>query len=158
MKSLSLKAGLSESAVRDAITRGRSPSVDNFVRLAEALGVSPVWLLQGDERFRLRVPLVGVASGHETWTAKGGDKSADFDLDLASADVICIRIEGRQAVACLDRALSFEVASRSVELWRIVSTQATAPAAPFDAVAVNDCELLGAGEISRRKRRRYRVL
>lgn len=95
MKSLSLKAGLSESAVRDAVTRGRDPSIDNFVKIAEALGVSPVWLLQGDERFRLKVPTIGVATIHETWQAKPlKAASAQFDIDVAGSDVIAIRIEG----------------------------------------------------------------
>lgn len=94
MKSLSLKAGLSESAVRDMLTRGRSPSVENFVSIAETLGVSPNWLLQGDERFRLSIPSIGASASGETWVAKPSKTgNAQFDLDVANADMISLRIE-----------------------------------------------------------------
>jgi len=69
MKQLSLKAGLSESAVRDVLSRGREPGVDNFLKMAEAAGVSPSWLLQGDEGSRLNEPaeLAEVAGGSAGW-------------------------------------------------------------------------------------------
>ncbi|WP_181708779.1 LexA family transcriptional regulator [Chthonobacter rhizosphaerae] len=44
MKSLSLSAGLGETFVRDALKRGRKPSIDNFQKLAVALGVSTDYL------------------------------------------------------------------------------------------------------------------
>jgi len=95
MKALSLRAGLTESGIRDAIGRGRSPSIDNFVKIAEALGVSPVYLLQGDERFRLKVPIIGTASSHDMWVpSKVGKAATNFDLDVAGGDMISIRIEG----------------------------------------------------------------
>lgn len=95
MKSLSLRAGLTESAIRDAIGRGRSPSIDNFVKMAEALGVSPVWLLQGDERFRLKIPTIGVAGDGETWIAPSGRQaSSALDIDIAGSDLICVRVVG----------------------------------------------------------------
>lgn len=98
MKRLSLKAGLSESAVRDAVNRGRAPSVDTFVKLATAAGVSPSVLLQGDERFHLKIPLVGVATGAEAWTPfeETPDRRArdTVDFELGDTDILAIEIRG----------------------------------------------------------------
>lgn len=49
MKTASRAAGLGDTFVRDVIARGRSPRSDALVKLAEALGVSPQWLLTGEE-------------------------------------------------------------------------------------------------------------
>lgn len=45
MKSLSLAAGLGETAVRDILKRHSSPSADKVMALATTLGVSAGWLL-----------------------------------------------------------------------------------------------------------------
>jgi transcriptional regulator with XRE-family HTH domain len=48
MKSLSLKAGLGETFVRDALKRGRKPSIENFKKLAAELSM-PVSFLMGED-------------------------------------------------------------------------------------------------------------
>lgn len=93
MKAVSLRAGLSESGLRDVLSRGVSPSIDTFVRISETLGVSPIWLLQGDEQFRLNVPVAGVIRDADVWHPAGGELSR-FDLDAATQELICIRVEG----------------------------------------------------------------
>lgn len=120
MKSLSLKAGLNPSAVRDAIVRGRIPSVDAFCAIADAAGVSPGWLLQGDERFRIEIPLVGYASGGEGWTPFPEQSNArareTVEFELGDHDVIAIEVRGdsmtpvyrdRDHLFCQRRAGSF---------------------------------------------------
>jgi lambda repressor-like predicted transcriptional regulator len=98
MKSLSLRAGLSESAVRDALMRGRVPSIDAFLAIATASGVSAGWLLQGDERFRIEVPLVGFVSGGEGWTPFPEQSTAHpqdkVEFELGDHDVIAIEVRG----------------------------------------------------------------
>lgn len=45
MKSLSAAAGQNETYIRDILQRNRTPTIDKFVRVAEALGVSASFLL-----------------------------------------------------------------------------------------------------------------
>jgi lambda repressor-like predicted transcriptional regulator len=45
MKSASKRAGLGETFVRDMLARGRRPSIENFVKLCEAIGLDPGPLL-----------------------------------------------------------------------------------------------------------------
>lgn len=98
MKSLSLKAGLSESGVRDILSRGVAPTVETFIAIASAAGVPPGWLLNGDERLKIQIPLVGYASGGEGWTpfhedaVKGTHDQVEFEL--GDHDVIAIEIRG----------------------------------------------------------------
>jgi len=96
MKSLSRAAGLSESAVRDVLNRGSDPTVDTFLAIAAAAGVSPGWLLHGDERFRIAVPLVGHASGGEGWTPFPEPATArdTVQFELGDHDVIAIEVRG----------------------------------------------------------------
>lgn len=67
MKSLSLAAGLGETAVRDALKRDRAPSLPNVIALADALQTSVGWLVgeesqasgdaaPSDEADKVRIP------------------------------------------------------------------------------------------------------
>ena len=94
MKRLSLKAGLGETTVRDIIERGRTPSIDNFVAIADALGVSPAFLLQGEERMRFKVPTVGIVSGGEGWTPVDGAQLDPLEFDFTDHDVIGLEVRG----------------------------------------------------------------
>lgn len=70
MRSASLKADLGETFVRDALKRGRVPSIDNLAALAKALGTNVNDLLE-DEPVRelIRVPL-------EVWDPASPDAGA----------------------------------------------------------------------------------
>lgn len=81
MKALSMRAGLSPGAIHDMLKRGTTPSVDNFIAIAEAAGVEPGWLLRGDDRFAIQVPLVGRVSGESWVDADAKLASVAFDLD-----------------------------------------------------------------------------
>lgn len=80
MKALSLRAGLGPGAVHDVLKRGMTPSVENFIAIAEAAGVEPGWLLRGDDRFAIQIPLIGKVSG-EKWVQDAKADSIGFDLD-----------------------------------------------------------------------------
>ena len=67
MKALSKKAELSESYVHAILKQGRTPSIDNFLRIATACGVEPCWLLFGDNRFRIQFPVIGRARQKDVW-------------------------------------------------------------------------------------------
>jgi transcriptional regulator with XRE-family HTH domain len=92
-----LKGKKNDSLVRDWINNGHEPSIDGFCALAELLGVSPLMLLQGDERFQVRVPLAGMSTGAERWTpfAEPGrgrtPEMADFTFGEGEAFAIEIR-------------------------------------------------------------------
>ncbi len=120
MKRLSLKAGLSESAVRDTLNRGTEPTVETFCAIASAAGVSPGWLLHGDERFRIEIPLVGIASGGEGWTPFAEQSTSrprdTVEFELGDHDVIAIEVRGdsmspvyrdRDRLFCQRRAANF---------------------------------------------------
>jgi SOS-response transcriptional repressor LexA len=61
MKSLSLKAGLNETYVRDILKRDRTPSIDKIGALADALGVSATDLL-GDTAGASVIPILSWVS------------------------------------------------------------------------------------------------
>lgn len=90
MKGVSLRAGLNETAARDVLKRGQEPGVDTFIKLAEAAGVSPVYLLLGDSRFRHEVPVIGHITGWHTWEMQ--DAADKLDLDLTDRDAIAISV------------------------------------------------------------------
>lgn len=93
MKGLSLKAGLSETAVRDIVKRGTSPSIDGFLAICGALGVTPGFLLYGKDAYMALVPIVGDTSPNESWVPSvREDRKMPFDL--ADEDPIAIRVRG----------------------------------------------------------------
>lgn len=94
MKAVSLKAGLGATFVRDLLEKNRTPSVNNFVAVCEAVGASPLALIYGDETPRVSVPVVGIASDGEGWVA-GPDPSLDLiNLALSNEDMIGIEVRG----------------------------------------------------------------
>lgn len=90
--------GSSETQVRDWLNRGMEPGVDGFCHLAGILGVSPLFLLQGDERFMVKVPLLGVSSGAERWTPfaePGKGKTPEMaDFDFGDGEVFVVEVRG----------------------------------------------------------------
>jgi transcriptional regulator with XRE-family HTH domain len=107
MKAASLKIGgrpgrpnaKADTQVRDWLNRGVEPGIDKFCKLAAVLGVSPLVLLQGDERFQLTVPLLGISTAAERWRlfeepSKGRPpERVDFDFN-GDRDVFAIEIRG----------------------------------------------------------------
>lgn len=94
MKRLSLKAGRGESFVRDLVNRDRTPSIENLKAIADALGVSPNWLLSGDDQLRLKVPVVGFASAGEGWTPFDDAQLGAVEFELDAPEYIAIEVRG----------------------------------------------------------------
>ena len=96
MKALSLKANLSPSTVHSIVSKGASPSIDNFLAICAALGVSPAQLLEGEFRQTKSIPIVGFVSAGEGWTpidhATGPEDKIEFDL--GAHDTIGIEVRG----------------------------------------------------------------
>lgn len=93
MKAVSRRASLGDTAVFDMLRRDRSPSIDNFIAVARAVGVSPAWLLSGDDQDRHQVPIVGIASAGDGWAP--GDDGLEFtDFLLSGRDLIAVEVRG----------------------------------------------------------------
>lgn len=99
MKALSLRAGMSAATVHTWFrgaggSRAVSPSIDNFIAIAEALGVSPEYLLTGGEAPRFLVPVVGIASAGEGWTAQPDTSADPLEMEIGDGDPVAIQVRG----------------------------------------------------------------
>lgn len=94
MKALSLKAGLPAATVHNMLKRGHAPSVDAFAAVAAALGVSPSYLLTGDEGGLITIPIVGTVSAGEGWVPIEDGGQDPIEFDLGSHDTIALEVRG----------------------------------------------------------------
>jgi transcriptional regulator with XRE-family HTH domain len=96
MKGLSKKAKLSAGYVSAVLKQGRTPSVDNFLKIAQACGVEPGWLLFGDGHFRVEFPVIGRAQEEEAWQPIDGDHvgKVAFAPGFAAVDMVVIEVLG----------------------------------------------------------------
>lgn len=94
MKGLSLKAGLHASTVQSILTRGTAPSVENFLAICQALGVTPAQLLDADEPSKLTIPVVGIVSAGEGWSPMDDDAGQVVDFELGAHDSIAVEVRG----------------------------------------------------------------
>ncbi len=67
-----------------------TPTVDAFLKIAAAAGVSATWLLTGEEESPVTIPLLGTVTG-ESWTPSE-DKA--LDLELRDFDLVGFRVSG----------------------------------------------------------------
>jgi hypothetical protein len=96
MKALSQRAKLSGSYVHAILKQGRTPSIDNFLKIAKACSAEPCWLLFGDDRFRIQFPVIGRAQQVEVWQPVNGDnvEKVVFEPGGAAADIVVIEVLG----------------------------------------------------------------
>src|SRR4030081_171625 len=104
MKAASLRAGLSETFVRDALVRGRVPTVENLAKLAEASGL-PVKAFFSEDFSNGQVRVVGfVGAGAETHLY--GEGQAPFDWAPAPPDArpstVAVRVRGTSMAGLID--------------------------------------------------------
>jgi phage repressor protein C with HTH and peptisase S24 domain len=104
MKAASLKAGLSETYLRDVLKRGRVPTLENFARLAEAFGL-PLTAFLTEEMPADLVPVVGdVGAGAETHLYREGQ--GPFDWVRAPRDAkpgtVAVRVRGTSMAGLID--------------------------------------------------------
>lgn len=94
MKGLSLKAGLHASTVQSILTKGTAPSVENFLAICQAMGITPAQLLEGSERSKLTIPVVGVVSAGEGWTPFDDNTNEAVEFELGAHDTIAVEVRG----------------------------------------------------------------
>lgn len=98
MRSVSQKAGLGPTAVRDMLRRGRSPSIDSMAAIARTLGVSVTYLLEGEAEPVVDIPIVGIVSGGEGWepidAADPASPLATIAFELGDDDFVGFEVRG----------------------------------------------------------------
>jgi hypothetical protein len=94
MKEISLKAGQGATFVRDIVYRERSPSVDKFAAVCEAIGVTPMWMIYGDEAPHITVPVVGIVAAGEGWLGTDNAKFEPLEFAIRGDDLIGIEVRG----------------------------------------------------------------
>ncbi len=104
MKAASLRAGLSETFVRDALVRGRVPTVENLAKLAEACGL-PLAAFVSSEFSDTKVRVVGfVGAGAQTHLYAEGQ--GPFDWAPAPPDAkpntVAVRVRGTSMAGLID--------------------------------------------------------
>src|SRR5262245_47040487 len=96
MRAVSKRAKLSDGYVHAILKQGRTPSIDNFLKIAKVCGVEPCWLLFGDHRFRIRFPVIGRAREKEVWQPVDRDdvEKVAFEAGPAAVDLVAIEVFG----------------------------------------------------------------
>jgi repressor LexA len=94
MKALSKRAKLSAGYVHAILKQGRSPSIDNFLKVAKACGVDPCWLLLGDSSSCTRFPVIGRARHMGVWQPVNAVEKVVFGPRGAAADMVVIEVFG----------------------------------------------------------------
>lgn len=93
MKEISLKAGQGATFVRDIVYRDRTPSVDKFTALCDAIGVTPMWMIYGDDAPHIAVPVVGIVAAGEGWV-QADAKFDPIEFSIRGDDLIGIEVRG----------------------------------------------------------------
>lgn len=93
MAEASRKAGLGDTTIRDVFKRDRDPSIETFLKIADALGVPAAYLLEGDKRYIPKIPFIGYASAGEGWCPVE-DLSDTLEARIIDKDPIAIGIQG----------------------------------------------------------------
>lgn len=94
MKELSLRAGLGETWVRDALQRAGGKggvNVQKLAALADALGMTLGELYEGDEALFQRIPICGYVDAGEDWKVGDGGR---IELRLDPGEPIAIEVRG----------------------------------------------------------------
>lgn len=86
-------AGLAENFIHDIFNKGKTPSVDNFARIADAVGLSMTELYTGDDRLRLHLHVVGVAHEGKMWTQLPPAKQHILPVDLFRNDLVSLEVQ-----------------------------------------------------------------
>jgi transcriptional regulator with XRE-family HTH domain len=94
-KTVSERMGMSAGWLSDTLNDKSNPKVSVFIKLAEALGVPPAYLLGDENAAGLTLPIFGVVSGGEGWTP--ADQSGPIDyatFAIHGEDIIVLDVRG----------------------------------------------------------------
>lgn len=109
-KGWSLRSGLNETAVRDAIRHG-NPTVETVLALARAANVSPAYLLFGEHPPESHIPVQGIVSAGEGWEIPDGARFDPVEFTVDGTDVFAIEIRG-DSMTPVYRSGDFLICSR----------------------------------------------
>ena len=92
---MSERAGLHRSSLSNIIAEGSTttPSITNFLAIAEVVGLSPSYLLGLDEQSKIAIPTVGIATNAEEWSPIEGVKD-EFTFEVRGYDLIGVEVRG----------------------------------------------------------------
>ena len=76
------------------LTDGHSPSIDRFLAIAKALGVSPEYLLTGGTVRTVSIPIVGIVAAGEGWTHVDQHPNDAVEFEAGDSDLIAIDVRG----------------------------------------------------------------
>lgn len=93
MKGWSLRAGLNETAVRDAIEKG-NPTYRTLVALALERGMNPAELAFGAVMPKTEIKVVGIVSAGDGWTAPDDPDDGVIEFAINGGNMIAIEVRG----------------------------------------------------------------
>jgi hypothetical protein len=93
MKGWSLRAGLNETAVRDAIESG-NPTYRTLVALARERGMNPAELAFGTVMPKTEIKVVGIVSAGDGWTNPDDPDDSVIEFAINGGNMIAIEIRG----------------------------------------------------------------
>lgn len=123
MKALSKRAKLSGGYVHAILKQGRTPSIDNFLKIAKACVVEPCWLLFGDDRFRIQFPVIGRAQQVGVWRPVNRSRveKVVFEPSAAAVNMVVIEVCGdSNAPAYRDRDMLFCSRHNGADLDKVI--------------------------------------
>lgn len=86
------RAGTNQTALRDIIDRGQTPSVENLSKLARAVGYTLTELYENGEPVSLNFRLSGVAQGDGMWATLPPQQARIIPLDVLNEEHIWIEV------------------------------------------------------------------
>lgn len=87
------EAGFKENFIHDFYNKGSTPSIDNFARLADALGVSMAELYYGDDKIKFHIPVVGEAREGDMWAPLPHTKQRSVPIEFNRNELVSLSIE-----------------------------------------------------------------
>jgi len=87
------QAGLKENFIHDFYNKDSTPSIDNFARIADALGVSMTELYYGEDKIRFNIPIVGEAREGDMWSPLPQVHQHSVPVEFNRSELVSITIE-----------------------------------------------------------------
>lgn len=94
MKALAMSANLDPSTVQKWLKEGKSPTLETFLAVCSAAGVSPGFILEGTEPTAVAVKVAGVAYAGEGFTPCEETRGDTVEFSVRDNDTIAIEVRG----------------------------------------------------------------
>jgi transcriptional regulator with XRE-family HTH domain len=86
------EANVGQTVVHDIFNKDASPSVDNFARIADAIGLSMTELYHGDDKLKLHIHVVGSAREGEMWTQLPQPQQHIVPIEFSRQDLVSLEV------------------------------------------------------------------